>query len=124
MNKDIEQMMIDFNFDSGLIFGVIPHDKLLPANRKFIKMYRSHISFEIMKQLLILLQVINIKEIFNSKFDLFEYNVNKLLLKTCISFLTEEDYEAIIPFLERSHDNLQKSFCIEEYKTLQKKLNL
>lgn len=124
MNKDVEKMMINLNFDIELILWVIPHDKLLPANRKFIKMYRSHISFEIMKQLLKLLQYINIKEIFNSKFDLFEYSVNKLLLTTCVSFLTEEDYEAIVPFLELSHDNIRKSFSVEEYKTLQKNLNL
>lgn len=124
MNKDIEKMMIDLNFDTELILSIIPHDKLLPVNRRFIKMYRSHVSFEIMKRSLSQLQYMNIKEIFNSKFDLFEYHVNKLLLKTCVSFLTEEDYEAIVPFLELSHDNIQQSFSIEEYKTLQKNLNL
>lgn len=124
MNKDVEKIMIDLSFDIELILWIIPHDKLLPANRKFIKIYRSHISFEIMKQSLQLLQYINIKEIFNSKFDLFEYSLNKLLLKTCISFLTEEDYKAIVPFLELSHDNIRQSFSVEKYKKLQKNLNL
>ena len=124
MNKDIEKMMIDLNFDIELILWIISHDDFMTANRKFIKLYRSHISFEAMKEVLVFFQSIDIDKTLDNKFSVFEYSINQLFLKTCVTFLTEEDYKAILPFLLLAPDKVQKDFSAEKCKKLQKNLNL
>ena len=83
MNKDLEDRVIKSSFDLDELFSTVLHKDKFETNRKFINIYRSHISYDAIEQLLNIMKIHGSDKLEN-KYEIIEYNINIIVLKTCL----------------------------------------
>lgn len=122
MNKDLEDRVIKSAFDLDKLFSTVLHNDKLEINKKFINIYRSHISYDTLVQLL------NVITLYNSnpkdKYEIIGYNINLIILKTCLIYLNSYDYNSIIKNYYPYMNNVAHELSVKQYKVLHKMLEL
>ena len=129
MNKDLEDRVIKSSFDLDELFSTVLHKDKFETNRKFINIYRSHISYDAIEQLLNIMKIHGSDKLEN-KYEIIEYNINIIVLKTCLIYLNLYDYEMALFSMTYYKEHYQdmnaitNELSVKQYKVLHKMLEL
>ena len=125
MSKELEDRVIKSSFNLDELFSTVLHNDKLETNKKFINIYRSHISYDMIIELLSVMILYDIDKL-KSKYEIIVYNMNIIMLKMYLIYLNSYDYNSISNYKEYYQDvsNIASELSVKQYKTLHKMLEL